>query len=263
MKRLLVVAIIMCLAPVLGIGAAAVRASADSRQVVEGSAANGPLSGYRDTFDRPNPNQWDLAQLTYSQQQLANFKRADMRHVNGSLEIETQKGFFSKAGYESHFTLRGDFDIQLDCRTQLNRKLRGMEERMVFSIAERDKDAWEADFAWIQLLNKPKWSKGYLDASCMLKKKFKTGKKIKMDAFDGSLRFMRSGTKLTMYYRPKSKSKWIKMTSMKFSSADMKIIFYVSNFTAKLKSVSSETTYQVAFDTFQINSAQKIIESDI
>lgn len=263
MKYPVIIALMMWLTPIFGHCDTAVTKIAENRQKVENLSANASLSSYLDTFDKPKSNQWDMAQLTYSKAQLTNFKRADLRYVNGGLEIETQKGFYSKAGYESRFTLSGDFDIQLDCKTKFSKNLSGMEERIVFSIGERNKDAWDADFAWIQLLNKPKWSKGLMDASCMLGKKFKTGKKIKINAFDGSLRLMRKSKKISMFYRSKNQSKWVKMTTMKYSSADMKIIFYVSNFTAKRKSVTSDKQFKATFDTFQINTAQNIIESDI
>ena len=236
---------------------------ADNRQAAQVSTVNPDLSTYRDTFEKPKANLWDLAQLTYSKSQLPNFKRADIRYADGGLVIETQKGHFSKAGYESRFTLSGDFDIQIDCNTKFSKKLNGMEERVIFSIGERDKDWRDAAFAWIQLLNKPRWSKGIMEPLCRINKKYKTGKKINMSDFDGSLRFVRESKKLSMHYRQKNSPKWKKLATMNYSPADMKIIFYVSNYTLESRSITSETQFKARFQAFQINAAQYIIESDI
>ena len=235
----------------------------DNQQSAKSSRPERDLTIYNDDFRDVNENQWDFAQLTYSEDQLVNFKRAEMKYVDGYLVIETQKGFFSKAGYESKFTLSGDFDIEIDCKMHFNKNLSGMEERAVFSIGERDNDWKNASFAWIQLLNKPGWSDAIMDASAVVNNKFQTKKKVKISKFDGSLRFLREANELTMLYRTKNSLKWVNLAKVKYSTKNMKITFYAANFTLKLKSIDATKNFKAEFDEFRINAAYDVIESDI
>lgn len=239
-----------------------IKIPSDSKPI-ENTMSNTALLSFQDSFDIPRPDLWDFAQLTYNKNQLENFKRATITYSDGAMSIKTTKNSFSKVGYESKFTLQGDFDIQIKCKAIFKKGLKGIDQRAVFSISERNQNAYLADFAWIQLLKKSKNTKITFDAAHSLNKKFKYDKIITGSDFDGYLRFVRKGTTLVTQIKDLQESQWTKLAKVKFTDNDMKIVFYGSNFTGKLKKISTDKSFQVKFDDFKIVNAQGIEESDI
>ena len=231
---------------------------------IEGTISQEKLSYYNDSFDSHRTDLWDFAQLTYNPKQISKFKRADFKFNNGKLLIETKKGFFSKAGFESRFTLSGDFDIQIDCSTEFLNKSVGMDQRVLFSVSERGKLAEYSIVAWIQLLKKKGDSRGYMTASCNYPiGNWETGNRTTIDTFDGTLRLIRKRGKIIMSYRLKNKHEWVKMASLDFTKKDMKIVFFVNNFIWGRKDIDANSGFKAAFDNFKINAAHAIIESEI
>jgi len=68
---------------------------------IENSLPQSKLEYYNDTFDKMREDLWDRAGYLYREEQVQNFKQADLRFENGKLIIRTQTGSFSKGGIAS------------------------------------------------------------------------------------------------------------------------------------------------------------------
>ena len=82
---------------------------------------------------------WDRAGYLYREEQVQNFKQADLRFDNGKLIIRTQAGSFSKGGLSSKYVLRGDFDIQLNCRMDFIKGISSRDMDQAFNFGVFDK----------------------------------------------------------------------------------------------------------------------------
>ena len=98
------------------------------------------LAYYNDAFDRLSFDLWEKAALTFTPSQLANFKPADMDIEGGKLRIKTQKGHFSKGGLVSKYVFRGGFDVQVDCQMNFLQKTVGMDQGLVLTVLEKQKE---------------------------------------------------------------------------------------------------------------------------
>ena len=84
-----------------------------------------------------------------------------------------------------------------------------------------------------------------------------------MDSFDGTLRIVRIGKKISTFYKKERHSDWANILSFKGTDKDLGVGFGIQNFTSSRASIKSESSIVATFDNFRINGAQEIIEDDI
>ena len=226
---------------------------------IKNSLPQSKLAYFNDPFDKLRTDVWDKAGLTFNEQQLANFKPADLRIEDGKLRIETKTGHFSKGGLLSRYTFRGDFDIQLDCQMDFLDMTLGMDQALVF-IAREEK---EVNMVMIGL-SKPSGSTRSFAFSQYLRE----GKRIfksrhQIGNFKGALRIVRIEGKIRTQYRRNGEPGWTEILSFSALSGDVVIGFGLQNFTGRRIGIDAESSITAKFDSFRINNAQEIIEEEI
>jgi hypothetical protein len=221
------------------------------------------LSFYSDTFDTLRDDLWEKTQYTYIKAQRENFKLADIYIKNGRLKFETKTGGFSKAGLQSRYYLRGDFDIQMDCHFDFLKRNLDMDQRVLFVVQERGKGAMTADSSLIILRKAEGMYNGMLLTGCLRWGRFNLGSKREIGDFHGTLRFRRIGKKVTAMYKKMGTTDWKKLSTCSTTANDIIIAFTLQNFELERKSIKAEGSISAMFDNYRINAAQEIIEEEI
>jgi hypothetical protein len=231
---------------------------------IEKSLPQNKLAYYNDSFDKFRTDLWDKAGSIYDKAQEANFKLAEMRIENGKLRVRTKPGCFSKGGVGSKFTLRGDFDIQVDCRIDFLEGVYDMDQYIVFLVIEKGKPIATGDAVFLRLLKM-----GGHDFSTILSIALDNGRFHRGDwsnrvgNFDGTLRIVRIGTKITTLYRTKEDKQWEDLGTFGSTSNDLGTGLLLQNFLPNRTSITARSPITATFDNFKINAAQEIIEEDI
>ena len=221
------------------------------------------LAYYNDSFDKFRGDLWDKAGFIYNEAQEANFKLADMRIENGKLRVETKTGCFSKAGLGSKYALRGDFDIQMDCQVNFLEGVYDMDQLLSFVVMEKDKGLTKFKAVSLCLLKKGGRGFNTIYSACRENGKTHRGKWYKTGNFDGTLRIVRIGDKISTLFKRKEHAKWKKMDTFWSTQDDVIIGFRLHNFTIMRTSITARTSISGIFDNFRINAAEEIIEEDI
>jgi len=223
------------------------------------------LAFYNDDFDKMRENLWDRAGYLYLEEQIQNFKQADMRFVKGKLVLRTQTGSFSKGGLATKYVLKGDFDIQLDCRMDFIKGLSSADMDQLFSFAVLDKNLkpGKRNFAVIGLAMKGGVGQGYLFSNCVENGKIKPGGRQRAENFSGSFRILRKGKYISVLYKMTETTEWTPKTTFRVTGNDMMVGFQLRNFFNKRTTIGAEDSISVEIDRFKINAAQEIIEEEI
>jgi hypothetical protein len=221
------------------------------------------LAYYNDPFDRMREDLWDRAGYVFTAAQMANIKIADMTIENGRLRIDTKTGGFSKGGLVSTFALRGDFDVQVDFQIDFVAGKFDMDQLAAPAVLEKTLSGRPIRLFTIGLLKKAKNRKGEIFSSYREKDKYHTGYWRAIDNFNGSLRFVRTGKKMSTFYRTAGQKRWTKMCALPCGQNDVSIGFGVQNFVFDRNSITATRSISAWIDNFTINAAQEIIESEI
>ena len=224
------------------------------------------IAYYNDPFDKMREDLWDRAGFLYREEQMQNFKQADMRFENGKLIIQTQTGSFSKGGLATRYGLRGDFDIQLDCHMDFIKGVSSMDMDQVLSFGVYDQSTkfGEMAAAIIGLSMKGGLDQGYIFSNCFKNGEFKRGGSHKTENFNGSFRIVRTGKDIHTFYKNNGATpEWTKMTTYRLTDGDMMMGFQLRNFFAQRTSLQASYSISVEFDQFKITAAQQIIEEEI
>lgn len=230
---------------------------------IEKSLPQSKLVYYNDSFDKLNEDLWEKAGYLFSEEQVANFKPADMRIENGKLRIETQTGHFSKGGLASKYALRGDFDIQVDCRIDFLEGLQDMDHLLSFLVIDRSKEVQATDYVTIGLSKRGTLYKSYIFSGYAEKGKFHRGKVQEIGNFRGTLRILRSGNHISTLYKKEGDKAWKKMNTFRSTSKDVMLGLKLQNFFAKRTYIKARSPITAILDNFRINAAEGIIEEEI
>jgi hypothetical protein len=230
---------------------------------VENSLPQDELAYYNDTFDNMREDLWDRAGLLYSEKQIQNFRQADMRFENGKLIIRTRKGSFSKGGLGSKYALRGDFDLQLDCRIDFLQGISGMDQLLSLVVFEKSGMIGKGDIVVINLTMGALMHQGWISSGARINGLWNKGSSKLTESFDGTLRILRKGRYVRALYKNKEASEWSKMHTFHTTDNDMLFGFQVRNFFNKRTTIMATQSIHAEFDNFKINAAQEIIEEEI
>ena len=230
---------------------------------IENSLPQNELAYYNDSFDEIREDLWDRAGLLHKQEQIQNFKLADMRFERGKLVIRTKTGGFSKGGLGTKYSFRGDFDIQLDCRTHFLSSAPGMDQLLNILVVDTSGMLGRPDIIFINLRIGELMHQGWLESGAIINGRWNKGGSKLMENFDGTLRIVRKGNQFSTLYKNKGASAWRNLHTFSATDNDMLFGFQVRNFFNKRTSIQATQSISAEFDNFKINAAQKIIEEDI
>jgi hypothetical protein len=232
---------------------------------IENSLPQSKLEYYNDAFDKMREDLWDRAGYLYREEQVQNFKQADLRFESGKLIIRTKTGSFSKAGLGSKYVFRGDFDFQLHCRLDFIKGITRTDVDQVFALVVIDNSQKfeKPTAADIGLFMKGGIDQGYLFSNGYVNGRRKKGDRHKTDNFNGWLRILRTGKSITTLYKKGGTLEWTQMNTFHITDKDMLIGFSLRNFYSKRTTIRATYSVTAEFDHFKINAAQEIIEEEI
>lgn len=230
---------------------------------IENSRPQSELEYYNDSFDKMREDLWDRAGYLYREEQVKNFKQADLGFEDGKLIIRTHTGSFSKAGLSSKYALRGDFDIQLNCRMDFIKGISGMDQLFTFGVYDKSLKKGKMSFAIIGLYIEGGFNLGYLFGNCFVNGRQKRGSSQKTENFNGTFRIVRAGKTISTSYKKSGATEWTQINKFHVTDKDMIISFQLRNFFANRTIIRAKHSISAELDSLKINAAQEIIEGEI
>ena len=233
---------------------------------IEKSLPQNKLAYYNDSFDKLRTDLWDKAGFIPNEVQKANFTLAKMRIDDGKLNVETETGCFSKGGLGTKYGLRGDFDIQVDCRINFLESAYDMDQLLIFGVLDKGNDLDTLNSVFLGLLNQEGNDFNTIFSLVIKKGKLHRGnwdRQGKWEIFDGTLRVVRIGDTINTLFKRKADVQWKKIDTFQFVPKDVMIGFNLGNFTSMRTSITAKSPIKATFDNFRINAAEEIIEEDI
>ena len=230
---------------------------------IEKTLPQNKLAYYNDSFDKLRTDLWEKAGYIYNKEQEANFKLAKMRIEDGKLRVQTETGFFSKGGLGLKYALRGDFDIQLDCQMDFLEGVYNMDQQLILLVMELGKAIGVGDFVLLRIGKDGGSDYGEILSESMNNGKYHPGNSHDISNFDGTLRIVRKGSKITTLYRAKEDKEWKTLDTLWSTSNDLGFGFLLQNFDRKRTSITAKAPITATFDNFRINAAEGIVEEDI
>jgi len=261
MKRINTLIIGICLVAFSGFFMGCVTDTASLK--IEKTLPQSKLVSYNDSFDKLRTESWEKAGYVYNKEQEANFKLAKMWIQDGKLWMQTETGCFSKVGWSFKPGLRGDFDIQVDCQIDFLEGVYNMDQLLIVLVIERGKAIMKGDWVILRLGKYGGNDYAEIRSASMNDGKYHPGNSHDINNFDGTLRIVRKGSKITTLYRTKGDKEWKTLDTLWSTSNDLGFGFQLQNFTAKRTSITAKAPITATFDNFRINAAEEIIEEDI
>jgi hypothetical protein len=220
------------------------------------------LARYGDAFDRIRDDLYEVTAMTWRGEQLDKLCLAETAIVDGKLKIQTKTGCFSRWGLESRYEFRGNFDIQIDCATRFPGGVQDMDQIVLFMLAGKGS---VEDFprAVIQLAKFARSPDGSISFFSSEKGKFRPPQHNPITEFNGTLRLIRSGRRVTALYKKAGELQWTELDTHELAESRLRLAFLVRNFTAKTTTIGASSSMTVTFDNLVINAAEEIIEGEI
>jgi hypothetical protein len=234
-----------------------------SRLRVQDSLPQDELAYYCDNFDKLREDLWDRAGYLYREEQLKNFVQADMHFKNGKLIVRTKTGKFSKGGLSSKYWLKGDFDIQLDCRMEFVKGASSMDQMFIFGVFDTSTKIEDNNRVVVGLSKKESAADIYLSSSYFIGGRKVGGNSKPIDNFSGALRILRNGKHISALYKSRKTAEWSLMGTFHVTDNDLLVGFGLSNFFPERTAIRAEHPLSVEIDSFNINAAQEIVEEEI
>jgi len=229
---------------------------------IENSLPQNELAYYSDSFDKLREDLWEKGSTPYRKEQMSNFRLANMSIENGALKVETKTGGFSRNGLVSKYTLRGDFDIQVDCHIDFLKTESGMDQVLDFSVFEKARGSEKPKAAVIASLKRPNRN-AVINSVYMEKRRPLFRKWHPIGNFHGTLRIVRIGNEMSTLYKKEGELGWEKMGTFPGMTGEVTVSFSLSNFIVRRTSIRAESSISATFDNFTINAAQGIVEEEI
>jgi hypothetical protein len=229
---------------------------------IEKSLPQNKLAYYNDAFDKLREDLWEKGSTPHRKEQMSNFRLANMSIENGALKVETKTGGFSRNGLVSKYTLRGDFDIQVDCHIDFLKTELGMDQVLDFNVLEKAKGSEKPKAAVILLLKRPNRN-AVINSVYFEKGKPLFRKPHPIGNFHGTLRIVRIDNEISTLYKKEGELGWKKMGTFPGMTGEVTVTFSLSNFIVRRTSIRAESSISATFDNFRINAAQEIMEEEI
>jgi len=230
---------------------------------IEKTLPQSKLAYYNDSFDKLRTDLWEKAGYIPNAAQEANFKLARVEVRDGKLSIETETGCFSKGGLGSKYALRGDFDIQVDCQIDFLEGVYDMDQLLTLLVIERGKELKTMNTVTLCLFKKGSRDFNTIFSGFRKNGRFHRGNWYRVGNFDGTLRIVRIGDRISTLFKRKGDPQWKRINTFQSTPNDVMIGFSLVNFTYMRTSITAKSPITAAFDNFRINAAEEIVEEDI
>jgi hypothetical protein len=230
---------------------------------IEKSLPQNKLAYYNDSFDKFRTDLWEKGGYIPNEAQKANFNLARVGVRGGKLSIKTETGCFSKGGLGSKYALRGNFDIQVDCQIDFLEGVYDMDQLLSLLVIERGKELKTMNSVMFGLNKKGGRDFNKIFSGSRKNGRYHRGNAYGIGNFDGTLRIVRIGDRVSGLFKRKGDAEWKKMDTFQSPPNDVMIGFGLVNFTAGRTSITAESPITATFDNFRINAAEEIIEEDI
>jgi len=230
---------------------------------IEKTLPQSELAYYNDSFDKFRTDLWEKAGYIHNEAQEANFKLAKMRIGDGKLRVQTETGCFSKGGLSSKYSLKGDFDIQVDCQINFLEGLYDIDQMLTFFVIEKGEDLKTMNSVSLCLFKKGGRDFNTIFSGYRKAGRFHRGNWHRIGDFDGTLRIVRIGDEISALFRRKGDAEWKKMDTFRSTPNDVIIGFSLFNFTPVRSSITARSPITATFDNFRVNAAEEVIEEDI
>lgn len=208
---------------------------------------------YSDSFEELKDDMWKVSGVLPLGKQI--FKIPDIRIREGQLQIETKIGGFQRGGLESKWTLKGDFDIQVDCHMDFKDKTGDMEQALLFVADDKQNNSLT-----VVGLSKKQHDPPVVFSFFKKKGARPTREWDRIGNFHGTLRIERIGETLTTYRKEKRDLEWKRIGTFSGMTGHVVVGLGVTNFVAKRASIQADASVKASFDNFRINHAEQITE---
>jgi len=230
---------------------------------IKKSLPQNKLIYYNDSFDKLRTDLWEKAGYIPNEVQEANFKLAKMRFGDGKLRVETETGCFSKGGLSSKYSLKGNFDIQLDCQINFLEGLYDLDQLLTFLVIEKGEDLKTMNSVSLCLFKKGGRDFNTIFSGYRKSGRFNRGNWHRIGDFDGTLRIVRIGEKISVLFRRKGDTEWKIVDTFRSTPNEIVIGFSLVNFLPVRTSITARSPITATFDNFRINAAEEMVEEDI
>ena len=227
--------------------------SETSTTAVQNGLPQSQITRYNDPFEKLRDDLWKNSGVLPFGKQI--FQIPEIGIQDGRLLIKTKTGGFQRGGLESRWTLKGDFDIQVDCHMDFVDKTGDMDQVLLFVA----KDKYNRYFTVVGLFKKP-------DSAPMVISLFKekgeppSSKSERIGNFHGTLRIERTGSRIITSRKEQGDSEWKNIGTFSGIAGDVVVGLGVTNFLSQRTSIQADQPVMAAFDNFRINSAEEISE---
>lgn len=208
---------------------------------------------YSDSFEKLRHDMWKVSGVLPLGKQM--FQIPDIRVQDGRLQIQTKTGGFQRGGLESRWTLKGDFDIQVDCHMDFKNKTGDMEQALLFVANDKQNNSLA-----VLGLSKKEHDPPVVFSFFKKRGARPTREWNRIGNFHGALRIERIGDTVTTYRKEAKDSKWIRIARFSGMKGDVAVGLGVTNFVAQRASIEANASVKGSFDNFRINNAEKISE---
>ncbi len=230
---------------------------------IEKSLPPSKLAYCNDSFDKLREDMWENSNYIPGEAAMSNFKPADVRIEDGKLRVTTKTGYFSKGGLSTKYTIKGDFDIQIDCHIDFLEGNYGMDQFVHLFVVDKGKEIEALDGVMFGLVKRGDRDIGTIFSGYYEKGRYQFGAWHYMGNFHGALRIVRMGDKISLLHREQGKEGWKELDTIRSTTKDLMFAFRVGNFIVKRTSITAGSSVIARFDNFRINAAEGIIEDEI
>lgn len=230
---------------------------------IEKSLPQSKLAYYNDPFDKLMEDMWENSMYIPGEAAMSNFKPADVRIEDGKLRVETKTGCFSRGGLSTKYTIKGGFDIQIDCHIDFLEGTHDMDQFVQLFVVDKSKEIEALDGVMFGLVKRGDRDFGTIFSSYFKEGRFHLGAWHYMGNFHGALRIVRTGDKISLLYKEQGKEGWKELDTIRSTTKDLMFAFRLGNFIAKRTSITAGSSVTARFDNFRINAAEGIIEDEI
>jgi hypothetical protein len=220
------------------------------------------LARYSDSFDTFREDLYDVAAMTWGDQQLKNLCLAETEVIDGKLWIQTKPGCFSRGGCESKYEFKGSFDVQIDCGIRFLKGAQQIDQVVLFLMSGKGSLTY-FPHTGIQLAKFAGSQQATISSIARDRRGARSSASHRVTEFSGTLRIVKTGNRVTTLYRNDSASEWTKLGTDTSELDRARLAFLVRNFTPDTSTVKGKASITVTFDNLVVNAAEEIIEGEI
>ena len=219
------------------------------------------LDYYYDPFDMFQEGLWIKGTVLMPRQvRRGDFLLGDAIIDSGKLRFVTKPGCFSKVIVGGKIKMIGDFDIQIDCDIDFMGDNLNKDHYFFFVNL---KGPGRGNVTGVNFLRKGKSNRGIMRSIWHRSWDTRGQKNLYIDSFNGTIRFIRKGRKISTLYMSSGQIEWTKMTIFTSATKECSIVMGLQNFIGSRNLTPASSSLSAIVDNFKINAAENIEEGEI